>query len=55
MLLLRNSTIVEVVKSYFVPQRVLDLLVVCLITRNPRDYINKAGGECGNRIHHIGR
>ena len=54
-LLLKNSTIVEVVKSHLAPQRALDLLVVCLTTRNPRDYINKAGGECGNRTRHLGR
>jgi hypothetical protein len=39
--LLKNSTIVEVVKSHLAPQRALDLLVVSLSTRNPRDYINK--------------
>ena len=42
-LFLKNSTIVEVVKSQLTPQRALDLLVVCLTTRNPRDYINKTG------------
>jgi len=48
-LLLKNSTIVEVAKSH------LDLLVVCLTTQNPRDYINKAVGEFGNRTRHLGR
>jgi len=38
-LLLKNSTIVEVVKSHLAPQRALDLLVVCLTTRNPREAI----------------
>ena len=37
------------------PQRELDLHVVCLTTQNPKDYMNKAGGECGSRIHHISR
>ena len=54
-LLLKNSTIVEVLKSHLAPQRIVDLLVVCLTTRNPRDYINKAGGECGNQTCHLGR
>ena len=54
-LLFKSSTIVEVVKSHLAPQRALDLLVVCLTTRNPRDYINKAGGECRNRTRHLGR
>ena len=55
MLLLKNLTIVEVVKLHFASQRALDLLLVCLTTRNPRDYINKAGGECRNRTRHLGR
>jgi len=47
---------VEVVKLHLAPhQRALDLLVVCLNTQNPRDYINKAAGECGNRTSHLGR
>ena len=54
MLLLKNSTIVEVVKSHLAPQRALDLVVVCLTTRKPRDYINKAGGQCGNRRCRVG-
>jgi hypothetical protein len=46
----------EVVKSHLNnPQKALDLLVVCITTRNKRDYINKAGGECGNRTCHLGK
>ncbi len=30
------------------PQRDLDLHVVCLITQNPKDCMNKAGGEYGS-------
>jgi len=56
MLLLKNSTIVEVAKSHLAPQRAaFDLLVVCFTTWNPRDYINKAGGEYRNRTCHLGK
>ena len=45
-LLLKNLKIVEFVKSHLAPQWALYLLILCLTTRNPRDYRNKADGEC---------
>jgi hypothetical protein len=27
------------------------VLVVCHTPQNPRDYLSKAGGKCGNRTH----
>ena len=42
MLLLKNLTIVEFEKLHLTPRRALDLLVVCLTNRNPKDYIKKA-------------
>ena len=54
--MVKELDIVEVVKSHLAPQRALDLLlVVCLTTQNPRDYINKAGGECSNQTRNLGR
>jgi len=56
MLLLRNSTIVQVLKLHMAPQRALDPVhVVYLTTWNPRDYMSKAGGECRNQTCHLGR